>query len=526
MHKSLLAVLGIATAAVMASTPAASKSFKFSFQGDIISTDPYNANETFTTAFLLNIYEPLVRFNRKLEIEPALAESWEVVEPTRWRFKLRQGVKFHNGNPFNADDVVFTYKRATGEDSDFAGPLKPIKEVVKVDDHTVDIVTHDPFPILLRILAGNAMMDQEWAKANDAELTSNIKAGRANYAASHTNGTGPFILKSRNPDVRTELVVNPDWWDNAEHNLTEATLTPIASDATRVSALLSGQVDMMWPVPLQDVDRVNAAPDLKALEGPAERTVFLGMDQWRDELIDSNIKGKNPFRDIRVRKAFYHAIDIETIRSRIMRGKATPTGLMLAPTTNGFDAALNDRYAYDPELAKKLLTEAGYPDGFEVGMDCPNDRYVNDELICQAVASMLAKVGVKINLTAQTKSKYFQKILKQDTSFYMLGWAAASTKDGYSTLSQLVASRDSGLGGSYNVGGYSNPEVDGLIRKIGSEVDKDKRQQLFTEAFRIHKEDFGHLPLHQQALAWGIRDGIDLVQTADNILRLRYVKIK
>jgi peptide/nickel transport system substrate-binding protein len=526
MRKSLLAVLGIAAAAVMTMSPAAAKSFRFGFQGDIISTDPYNANETFTTAFLLNIYEPLVRYDRKLEIEPALAESWEVVEPTRWRFKLRKGVSFHNGNPFNADDVVFTYKRATGDDSDFAGHLKPIKEVVKVDDHTVDIITRGPFPILLRVLAANAMMDHEWAKEHDAEITSNIKAGRANYAASHTNGTGPFILKSRNPDVRTELVVNSDWWDTAEHNLTEVTFTPIASDATRVSALLSGQVDMMWPVPLQDVDRINAAPNLTVLEGPAERTVFLGMDQWRDELIDSNVKGKNPFKDIRVRKAFYHAIDIDKIRDRIMRGKATPTALMLAPTTNGFDLALNDRYPYDLDLAKRLLEEAGYPDGFEVGIDCPNDRYVNDELICQAIVSMLAKIGVKVNLTAQTKSKYFQKILKQDTSFYMLGWAASATKDGYSTLSQLVASRDSGLGASYNIGGYSSSEVDALIRKIGSEVDLAKRQELFSEAFRIHKEEFGHLPLHQQALAWGTRDDIEVVQAADNILRLRYVKVK
>ena len=526
MRKIIIGIGAIAGLILVPLLPAAANTFKFAFQGDLITTDPYNANETFTTAFLLNVYEPLVRYDENVQIEPALAVSWEVLEPTRWRFKLRPNVKFHNGNPFNADDVVFTYERAKGEDSDFAGALKPVKEVRKVDDLTVDIITEGPFPTILRILAGNAMMDKEWAVEHDAVTTANIKKGRSNYASSHTNGTGPFILKSRKAEVRAELVVNSDWWDTPKHNLTKAIFTPIGSDATRVSAMLSGQVDMAWPMPLQDVDRINAAPGLKVLEGPAERTVFLGMDQWRDELIDSNIKGKNPFKDIRVRKAFYHAIDIEAIRTRIMRGKATPTGLMLAPTTNGFDPALNDRYPYDPKMSKKLLTEAGYADGFEVGMDCPNDRYVNDEQICQAVVSMLGKIGVKVNLTAQTKSKYFQKILKKDTSFYMLGWAASSTKDGYSTLSQLVASDESGLGASYNCGGYRNPKVDELIAGIGREVDPVKRQELFSEAFRLHKEDFGHIPLHQQALAWGVRDNITLVQTADNILRLWLVKVQ
>ena len=526
MRRAFIGILAIVALALIALPPAAAKTFKFAYQGDIITTDPYNANETFTTALLENIYEPLVRYDRNMKIEPALAVSWEVIEPTRWRFKLRPNVKYHNGNPFNADDVVFTYERGMGEDSDFAGHLKPIKEVVKVDDLTIDIITKEPFPTLLRILAANCMMDKEWAIEHDATKTANIKKGKSNYAASHTNGTGPFILVSRKPEVRTELKVNPDWWDKPEHNLTKVIFTPIGSDATRVAALLSGQVDMAWPMPLQDVDRINATPGRRVLEGPAERTVFFGMDQWRDELIDSNVKGRNPFKDIRVRRAFYQAIDIEAIRTRIMRGKATPTALMLAPTTNGFDPALNDRYPYDPEASKRLLGEAGYPDGFEVGMDCPNNRYVNDEQICQAVVSMLGKIGVKVNLLAQAKSKYFQKILKKNTSFYMLGWAASSTKDGYSTLSQLIASKESGLGASYNCGGYFNPKVDEFIAKVGSEVDLKKRQEYFSEAFRLHKEDFGHLPLHQQALAWGTGDNITLVQTADNILRLWMVNVK
>jgi peptide/nickel transport system substrate-binding protein len=469
--------------------------------------------------------EPLVRYNENYKLEPALAVSWELQRDTVWRFKLRENVKFHNGNPFTADDVVFSFGRGMSEGSDYKAALSAIKEIHKVDEHTVDIMLKHPFPILIYTLPSFLMMDKEWAEENSAAKPLDIKAGKAAYAALGANGTGPFVLKSRQPDAKTVVVPNTDWWDTPKHNLTEVVFTPIHAAATRVAALLSGDIDMMYPVPLQDVERIKKTPGFRVLEGPSERSIYLGMDQWRDELLDSSIKDKNPFKDLRVRKAFYHAIDVEAIRDKIMRGASTPAGLMHAPNLHGFDPALNDRYPYDPELAKQLLAEAGYPDGFTVGMNCPNDRYVNDEEICKAVVSMLARVGVDVNLVAETRSKFFEKVQKRETSFFLMGWAAATTKDAHNLLSYTIHTPD-GEQGTWNASGYSNKRVDELIDKVAYENDPEKRQAMISEAFRIHKEEFGHIPLHQQALAWGVRDGLELVQAPDNILRLYYVNVK
>jgi len=320
-------------------------------------------------------------------------------------------------------------------------------------------------------------------------------------------------------------VPNPSWWGKPEHNLTEVIFTPIGNDATRVAALISGEIDMMQPVPLQDVARLNGNPNLKVMQGPELRTIFLGMDQKRDELLFSNVKGKNPFKDKRVRQAFYQAIDIEAIKKNIMRGASAPTGLMVAPGINGFVPELNARLPYDPEGAKKLLADAGYPSGFEVTMNCPNDRYVNDGEICQAVTAMLARVGIKVNLLAETKATYFPKILSRNTSFYMLGWTPA-TYDSHNPLYALLATPGEGGQGQFNLGAYSNAKVDELTGKVASETDKAKRDAMIREAFKIHQDDIGHIPLHQQALAWGMKKNVDLVQMPDNFNYLRYIVVK
>jgi peptide/nickel transport system substrate-binding protein len=264
---------------------------------------------------------------------------------------------------------------------------------------------------------------------------------------------------------------------------------------------------------------------MQVLQGPELRTIFLGMDQKRDELLFSNIKGKNPFKDRRVRQAFYQAIDIEAIKSKVMRGASTPSALMIAPGVHGFDASLNKRLPYDPEGAKKLLADAGYPNGFEVSMNCPNDRYVNDAEICQAVASMLARINVKIDLVAESKATYFPKILSRNTSFYMLGWTP-STIDAHDALYSLVASPGDGGQGQFNLGAYSNPKVDDLITKIQSETDEPKRNAMISEAMKMHEDDIGHIPLHQQALAWGMRKNVSLVQLPTNDLFFKWVTVK
>jgi len=528
-HFRTATAVGLALAlSVGIAVGASAKTLRYSTSGDVIGMDPHINNEGPTNAMKGNIYEGLVFRDRELKPQPALATEWKLVDATTWRFTLRKGVKFHDGSPFTADDVVTSLNRvAFDEQSDLRGYFATLKEVKKVDDFTVDIITKGPDPILLQNLPFGFIMSKAWLEKNNT-LKVVRGANAETYANRNTNGTGPFRLVERVPDTRTVLEPNKDWWDKPTHNLTRAEFKPIANDATRVAAVLSGEIDLMYPVPLQDVQRLSQSKGVKVLQGPELRTIFLGFDQKRDELLDMPGTGKNPFKDIRVRKAFYQAIDIESIKRVVMRGAATPTGLMVAPGIEGFDAELNKRYPYDPEASKKLLAEAGYPNGFKVTLDCPNDRYINDEQICIAVVSMLGKVGVDVKLNAQTKGKHFDKIGKKEkynTSFYMLGWTPG-TFDSHNALYNLMTLTAPGSGEN-NSGQYSNPKVEELTAKMAVELDQEKRRAMIKEAFKIHKEDFGHLPLHQQALAWAVRENVaDVFQRPQNDVDLRYVKMK
>ena len=418
------AALG-ATVAAVPSAPAQSATFRWAFQGDVQTMDPHGLFETMTLGFQRSIYEGLVARDESMKMVGALAERWENVEPNTWRFHLRKGVEFHDGSDFAADDVAFSVDRIRSEGSDLKVVARLIAETRIIDDHTIDFITPAPNPILPLQLEIFYIMDKQWAEKNNATEVTSVKGGdEGNYANLNANGTGPFTLQSRQSGVKTVLVANPSYWGKMKGNVTEAVFTPISQDATRVAALISGNVHMAYPVPVQDWQRLADADGVRPLTGPEARTIFLGFDQIRDELLYSNVEGKNPFKDVRVRQAFIHAIDVEAIRKKVMRGASVPAGLMVAPQINGFAEALNGRPAYDVGKAKTLLAEAGYPDGFELTMDCPNDRYVNDERICQAAASMLARIGVKVTLLAQTKSKYFGKVLAQN------GYAPASTSSG------------------------------------------------------------------------------------------------
>tara|TARA_S200000501_G_scaffold377092_1_gene434186 strand:+ start:1065 stop:2654 length:1590 start_codon:yes stop_codon:yes gene_type:complete len=511
----------------LAVTPAKAETFKWAFQGDVQTMDPHGLFETMTLGFQRNIYEGLVIRNEKMEMVGALAESYKNIEPTVWRFNLRKGVKFHDGSDLEADDVAFSVKRLSSEGSDMKVVANLIKATKIIDKHTIDLITAAPNPILPLQLEIFYIMDKQWAEKHKAVEATNVKGGdEGNYANLNANGTGPFKLKSRQSGVKTELEINSNYWGKVKGNIQKAVFTPIAQDATRVAALISGNVDMAYPVPVQDWKRLDDAKGVMPLAGPEARTIFLGFDQLRDELLYSNIKGKNPFKDLRVRQAFIKAIGVEAIKKKVMRGASVPAGLLVAPQINGYSAALNDRPSYDPKAAKKLLADAGYPNGFEVTMDCPNDRYVNDERICQAAASMLAKIGVKVTLLAQTKSKYFGKVLAQnnyDTSFFLLGWTP-STFDSHNPISALMACRGGADKlGAFNLGGYCNPRINELAALIQSETNQTKRQSMIDEAFKIHKDEVGHIPLHQQPLSWGVSEKVKLVQRPDNVLDLRYI---
>jgi peptide/nickel transport system substrate-binding protein len=512
-------------ALLLACASAQAVTLRVADQGDVQSMDPQSLNETLQLSFMGNVYEPLVGRGKDMTVQPVLATRWTQTSPTVWHFELRKGVKFHDGTPFTADDVVFSFKRGADAGSDVRGYTAPIKEVRKAGDFAVDIETVTPFPILPDTLTVFAIMSKKWCEENKAERPVDRRKGIENTASFKANGTGPFRLKERQPSVRTVIVRNFNYWGKVEGNLDEVVFTLIGNDATRVAALLSGEIDVMEPVPLQDVERIKGSPGYTVLQGPEMRTIFLGMDQKRDELLSSSVKGKNPFKDKRVRQAFYQAIDIETIKSRVMRGAATPTALLVAPSVRGFQPDMNKRVPYDVEAAKKLMAEAGYPTGFEVGMNCPNDRYVNDAAICQAVAANLARIGVKVNLTAETKVSYFPKVLRRDTSFYLLGWTP-STTDAHDALYNLMATPTDKGQGQYNLGAYSNPKIDELTTKIQTETDVAKRGEMIREAFKIHQDDFGTLPLHQQALAWGYIKKVSLVQLPSNYMYFQWVTLK
>jgi peptide/nickel transport system substrate-binding protein len=518
VRQTLLAATTV-TIVAFAMSPASSQTLRYANQGDLKSLDPYTLNETTTHAHLAQIYEGLVARDKELKIVPALAESWETPEPTRWRFHLRKGVKFHNGDPFTADDVVFSADRVRAKGSNLQTRIAADVKVVKVDDYTVDFVLPSPNPIFHYQWDTWWIMDKKWCEENNTVAPTPAAATSPSFASLHENGTGPFTVESHQPGVKTVFKVNPNWWRKPEHNLKEIIFTPIGSDATRVAALLSGEVDIIEPVPLQDISRVDSSPNAQVLKGPELRTIFLGMDQVRDELLYSNVKGRNPFKDVRVREAFYKAVDIELIKTRVMRGLSTPSAVMIAPQLYPLSKDFT-RPKLDPEGAKKLLTEAGYPDGFEVTMDCPNDRYVNDAAICQAIVGMLARVAVKINLLAQPKAQYFAKVLKPggfQTSFYLLGWTPG-TFDSHNVLYDIMGCRDDPKSsrGEANLGGYCNKKMDEVADKVLVEPDMAKRDLLIKDAFEIAAKDFAYIPLHQQALAWGVSKKLKVVQRADN----------
>ena len=500
------------------SHPVEAKVLRWAYSADIDSLDP---DALVNLEFLHHIYDPLVRRTNNIRLEPALATSWETVKPNVWRFKLRRGVKFHNGNSFNADDVVVSIKRALHPNSSIRGNIRGVVDIQKVDDYTVDFLMTGPYPLLPKDLVNIYMLDKEWMTENKCLEPVNPTKGERSHITNSANGTGAFMLESRQPEVKTVLKVNPNWWDTPKHNLTGIEFRPIASDATRVAALLTGEIDIMNPCPLQDIDRISRTKGFKVQHGFELKQLMLLLNH-KDELNDSNIKGKNPLKDIRVRKALYQAIDIEAIHDKIMRGMSENKGAYIDKRIPGYDLQLEKRLPYDPSAAKRLLAEAGYPDGFEVGFDCPtNHWYINDEKIAPALASMWAKVGIKARLQAHFPvSNYFKKVRGEGKGdIWMLGWGCLPSADAYALLAEVLTKPREKLG-AWNSGVYYNPNLEDLTMKIAVELDEPKRLKMITEAVKMAQDDVAVIPLHQQPYVWAMRDGVNIDPCPDKWPRL------
>jgi peptide/nickel transport system substrate-binding protein len=519
------AVLGLVFL-LCAVPPAQGQTLRWSSQGDPLTMDPHAQNELLTNAMNGQVYETLLNRDQRLELVPVLATEWQQTSPLSWRFKLRPGVRFHDGAAFTADDVVFSVQRAREGTSDIAAYANALGEPRKLDALSVEFTLKAPNPIFLQHLATVQILNKAWCERHKATRPQDFKNKEEAHTAFHANGTGPFQLVSRAPDVKTVYKRNPAWWGRFDGNVQEVVYSPIKSDATRVAALISGELDMVLDPAPQDVARLRGTAGVKVIDGPENRVVFIGMDQARDELLYGSPKGRNPFKDQRVRRALYQSIDIEAIRSRLMRNQALPTGGITPSPLGAYnDPALERRLPYDLEAARRLMAEAGWGEGFEVTLDCPNNRYINDEEICQTLAAMWAKLKVKVRVNGMPRSTYFPKIQKFDTSMYMLGWGGAIT-DAETTLTPVLRSRGEGGIGAWNIGGFRNPRLDELAAASSREADPVKREQLVKAALKEHQDQVHHLPLHRQVIPWAARAQVDLVHRADNWFEWRWVTLR
>ena len=442
---------------VFVSTQSFAKTIKWSMQGDSLTLDPHAQNEGPTTQVSRQVYEALVTRGLDMTIEPQLATKWSTTDPNTWIFKLREDVKFSDGSKMTSRDVVFSILRAKQRTSDFKEYISTVSGVEAIDDYTVKVTTSKPNPILLNQLSNIFVMSRDWSEKNFAVTAQNWDAGQETFSATNAMGTGPFKITLREPNTKTVFKRNKHWWgDMKDNKVTEIHLLPIKNAATRVAALLSGEVDLVTDAPVQDLARIGSSSAHKVNSTAQMRTIFLGMDQAADKLRTGNT-GDNPFKKKEVRQALYQAIDIEAIKKKVMRGLSEPAGIITFPGVNGYTKELDARLPYDVDAAKKLLADAGYPNGFDVELRCPNDRYVNDEAICTAVVGMFGKIGVNVSLFAQTKSKHFKELKDNQGVFYMLGWGVP-TLDSHYVFHYLYES-----GASWNKVNFSNSEVDASI---------------------------------------------------------------
>ena len=509
MHSSLTRIAALLVASTMLAGVAQAETIRWARASDALTLDPHSQNQGVTHTMSHHIYETLLDRDTDGNLQPRLATEWFIKEddPTVWVFKLRKGVKFHNGEDFTAEDVVFSFDRARSEGSNLKQLHADVTEIRAIDDHTVEVQMGGPSPLYPNNITNTFIMDKGWSEEHDLQEVQDFAAGESNYAVLNTNGTGPYVLQSREVDVRTVLTAFDGHWDEAPA-VTEVVYLPIADAATRIAALLSGDVDIVQDVPVQDIDRLRNSPGFKVETGPENRFIYFGYRFGDEPLKSSNVTDSNPFNDPRVREAMELALDRDAIRQVVMRGNSIPTGIPNPPFVNGWTPELDAYPAPDVEKAKALMAEAGYADGFTVTLDTPNNRYVNDEAISTAYVGMLGQIGINVSLASRPVAEHSPVILANESDFYLLGWGVPTFDSAY-VFNDLVHTKTETLG-TYNVGLYSNPELDAKIVSLGTETDLDKRNATIAEIWEVVKADRVLLPIHNQVLSYAMRDGVTL----------------
>jgi peptide/nickel transport system substrate-binding protein len=522
--RNALLICALAVASI-----APAKTLRWSTQGDTSTVDPHAQNESFTNAINGLVYEYLVDYDKDVRLTPALATSWKNTSPTTWVFYLRRDVKFQDGTPFTADDVVFSYNRARESGSTFKLYSNQVGRPRKIDDHTVEFTQGAPNPVVPIVATNIFIMSKAWCEKHNVTRPQDFMNKEETFSSRNAMGTGPYRLVSYQAGVKTTLDKNPNWWGIREGlfegNVDSIDYRPIANQATRMAALRSGELDFVQDPPVQDIPSLKQDHAVKVWEGSEFRFIMVGLDQARGELLYSDVKGRNPFKDRRVRLAMYEAIDVNALKSQVMRGLSIPTGIPLpSPKGAGVPDAFEKRYPYNPAAAKKLLADAGYPNGFGFTMHCPNDRYVNDEKICIALAGMWAKIGLNVRVEAMPKTQYFQKAQKLDVTAFLLGWGGGN-QDALTTLKSVMHSRDEKGSGDGNYGDFRNAELDKAIDHVETEMDMAKRQESINRAVQILQDEVLVIPLHRQVIPWVSRAGVQLKHRANNVLQPFAVKL-
>jgi peptide/nickel transport system substrate-binding protein len=523
-----ISTLLVATALLSTTTLANAETLRWARAGDALTLDPHSQNEGPSHTMRHQMYEPLIIRDTSGAFVPTLATDWAPSpdNPNVWVFNLRQGVKFHDGADFTAEDVVFSFERAKQPNSDMKELIGSIVDVRAVDDHKVEIETSGPNPILPSNLTNLFMMDKGWTEANNTVNVQDFEGGEITFATTNVNGTGAYRLVSREPDVKTVMSRNEDYWGRGEFpmEVSEIIYTPIQNAATRVAALLSGEVNFLQDMPVQDLARVDGSDGLVVKQAPQNRVIFFGMNQGSDDIEADNVEGKNPLADVNVRRAMSMAINRDAIRQVVMRGQSQPAGMIAPPFVNGWTAEMDGESSTDVAAAKALMAEAGYADGFSIRLDCPNDRYINDEGICQAAVGMLGQIGITVNLDAIPKAQHFPKITDSKTDFYMLGWGVP-TYDSEYIFNFLVHGRESDIG-TWNGTGFDNDDLDAKIKSLASNTDLDARNADIASIWRVIQDEQLYIPIHHQVLNWGMSESVGIEVDPEDQPRVKYFTMK